>query len=76
MSRQDYEAIAQVIADNRPNFISNTGHAEFAMTMAAMLAEDNERFDTAQFIMAAMPRSYVGTRLANVWERAARKMAA
>jgi hypothetical protein len=72
VSRKDYEAIAAVERESGDLFRSNSAHAIHAGRLAAMLAEDNARFDRARFIAACMPTWMVGTRHANVWERVAR----
>lgn len=68
MTKQ-HEMLARVIQDNRESFKSNRLHAQFAAIMAGQLSNTNSRFDGARFIMACMPRAWVGTNKANVWER-------
>lgn len=71
MSKKNYEALAEVMRDSRELFASNLAHAEFAKVLAASCLEDNSLFDTKRFIMACMPRAWVGTSKANHWERIA-----
>jgi hypothetical protein len=72
MTRRHFELIAAVIADNREAFTSNTRHARFAGAMADALARTNDRFDRERFILAAMPRAWVGTGHSAAWELEAR----
>lgn len=72
MTKKDFELLARTIANQRDVFSSNGMHAVFASELAHELAEENPRFDRSRFILACMPRTHVGTRHANVWERIAR----
>lgn len=71
MSRMHFEAIARTIAEQRESFRSNLAHAQFASDMAKTLAETNPRFDRPKFIMACMPKAWVGTKHSSAWERIA-----
>jgi len=51
MSRKDYVAIAQAVADAR---LADNDKAEVALKIAAALAADNPRFDRERFLKAAM----------------------
>lgn len=72
MTKQDFELLARTIGDSRDEYRSNTAHAYFARKMADVLATTNPRFDRSRFILACMPRVFVGSNKSNVWERAAR----
>ena len=71
MTRQHFEMLAAAIAAGRPSYKSNAAHVAHAADIARVLARTNPRFDTPRFIMACMPRAWVGTAKANPWERAA-----
>ena len=71
MTRQHFEIIAETIRDGRRAFKSNTAHAKYAAETAGRLAHTNTNFDPARFVIACMPRAWVGTRHAAAWDRAA-----
>lgn len=68
-STKDFVVIAATIAEGREFFSSNTAHAQFANNMANTLAMTNLRFNRKRFIMACMPRAWVGTNKSTVWEQ-------
>ena len=71
MSKKDFEMLARLIREERERFKSNAAHIAFAAAMARELSYTNSRFDRGRFIMAAMPRAWVGTRHSAAWEREA-----
>lgn len=72
MTRKDFELMAEAIRGGRSSFKSNAAHAQFACRVALQLADTYPLFDYGGFVMACMPRAWVGTAKANVWERSAR----
>ena len=74
MTRWHFDLTAEIIRDGREHYQSNTEHAKHAAEIAARFRHTNVAFDSARFIMACMPREWVGTSKANVWERMARNV--
>ena len=71
LTKQHFEVIADLIANGREHFKSNTAHAKFAAEAADELARWNPNFDRQRFIHAAMPGVWVGTKHETAWEREA-----
>ena len=72
MTRKDYIALADAISSEHELFNNNLAHAQFASRIARVLANDNVRFDRSRFIMACMPRAWVGTNKSSHWARIAK----
>lgn len=74
MTRFHYELTAEIIREGREHYKSNNAHAKHAAEIADRFRHTNVAFDAERFIMACMPRAWVGTNKANVWERMARNV--
>lgn len=71
MTQKDFILIAGIIRDNPENFATNRQHLTFAERTAKELAGINPRFKRGVFIMACMPRAWVGTNKSTIWEASA-----
>ena len=67
MTKKDFELIAEAIRDGREHYSSNKAHATHAAEVANVLAYTNPRFDRVRFVLACMPKAWVGTGKSSAW---------